>query len=64
MTDFPSTLSMVDLYFAFPVANLLYALSVFASLLANLFFSLTDLLLIEFFVFVADLLLTEFLSIG
>ena len=64
MTDFPFTLSMVDLYFAFPVANLFSALSVFAFLLTNLFFSLADLLLIGFFVFVADLSLIEFLSIG
>jgi len=55
---------MVDLYFAFHVANLLSTLSVFAFLLANLFFSLADLLLIGFFVFVVDLSLTEFLSIG
>jgi len=55
---------MVDLYFTFLVTNLFSALSFFASLLVNLFFSLTNLLLIGFFVFVAGLSLTEFLSIG
>jgi len=63
MIDFAFTLSVVDFYFAFTIANL-FTLPILAFSVADLFYSLADLLLIGFpFFFVADLSLIEFLSI-